>query len=93
VKDYSPVQAKTVCNQVVTRSARKDGVPVVDSVFPVAEVKAAFARLNHGPMGKVPGKIKDLIPSNQGVPLKLSSIGKEFPQKSYSGQLLCYSKR
>ena len=33
--------------------------PVIDRVFPLADVKAAFARLNQGPMGKVLVKVAD----------------------------------
>jgi NADPH2:quinone reductase len=57
VADYS-AQAATVCwKQVVERLDRLGKRPVVDSVFPFADVKQAFARLGEGPMGKVLVKV------------------------------------
>lgn len=59
VADYSATEAKAVWDRIV---AHLDGLgrrPVVDRVFPFAEVKAAFARLNQGPMGKVLVKVAD----------------------------------
>jgi len=59
VGDYSSEAAQAAWSHIV---ARLDGLgkrPVVDGVFPFAEVKAAFARLNQGPMGKVLVKISD----------------------------------
>ncbi len=57
VADYSAAEAKTVWNQIVTRLDALGKRPVVDSVFPFADVKAAFARLSQGPMGKVLVKV------------------------------------
>ena len=57
VADYSAAEAKTVWNQIVARLDALGKRPVVDSVFPFADVKAAFARLSQGPMGKVLVKV------------------------------------
>jgi NADPH2:quinone reductase len=57
VADYSAAEAKAVWNQIVTRLDALGKRPVVDSVFPFADVKAAFARLSQGPMGKVLVKV------------------------------------
>jgi NADPH2:quinone reductase len=57
VADYRPPQAKTAWNEIVTRLDSQRKRPVVDGVFPFADVKAAFARLNQGPMGKVLVKV------------------------------------
>ncbi len=53
VGDYGPAEAQTAWLEIVRRLDRIDRRPVVDAVFPFAEVKAAFARLAEGPMGKV----------------------------------------
>ena len=53
VADYSHPHAKAVWNQCVERLDKLGKRPVVDSVFEFADVKAAFARLGEGPMGKV----------------------------------------
>lgn len=53
VGDYSPAEAQTAWTEIVRRLDRADRRPVVDAVFPFTEVKAAFARLAEGPMGKV----------------------------------------
>ena len=39
--------------QIVARLDKSKNRPVVDQVFPFEDVKAAFARLAEGPMGKV----------------------------------------
>ncbi len=57
VGDYSPEAAQAAWSQIVARLNAQGKRPVVDAVFPFAEVKAAFARLNRGPMGKVLVKI------------------------------------
>lgn len=57
VGDYSPEAAQAAWSQIVGRLNALGKRPVVDAVFPFAEVKAAFARLNQGPMGKVLVKI------------------------------------
>ncbi len=53
VGDYSSEAAQAAWSQIVGRLNAMGKRPVVDSVFPFTEVKAAFARLSQGPMGKV----------------------------------------
>src|SRR5262249_41977107 len=53
VGDYSPEVAQAAWQQMVGRLDALGKRPVVDSIFPFEEVKAAFARLAQGPMGKV----------------------------------------
>ena len=53
VGDYSPSEAQTAWKEIVLRLNQIDRRPVVDAVFPFTDVKAAFARLAEGPMGKV----------------------------------------
>ena len=57
VADYSLPSAKAAWSQIVERLDARGARPVVDGVFPFAEVKAAFARLSEGPMGKVLVKV------------------------------------
>ncbi len=59
VGDYSAEAAQAAWSQIVARLDALGKRPVVDREFPFAEVKAAFARLNQGPMGKVLVKIAD----------------------------------
>jgi len=59
VADYSSDEAKASFEQIVTRLNAMGKRPVVDSVFPFADVKKAFARLAEGPMGKVLVKVPD----------------------------------
>lgn len=59
VADYSPEEAKAGWKQIVSRLDALGKRPVVDHVYPFADVKAAFARLNEGPMGKVLIKVAD----------------------------------
>jgi NADPH2:quinone reductase len=59
VADYSLPQAKAAWNEIVARLDAQGKRPVVDGVFPFADVKAAFARLSEGPMGKVLVKVGD----------------------------------
>jgi NADPH2:quinone reductase len=53
VGDYTPAEAQVAWRQVVDRLASIDARPVVDRVLPFDDVKAGFARLAEGPMGKV----------------------------------------
>jgi NADPH:quinone reductase len=53
VNDYSPPHANAVWNQIVGHLAAVGARPLIDHVFPFTDVKAAFARLSEGPMGKV----------------------------------------
>ena len=53
VGDYTPQTATEAWGAIVERLSSTGARPVIDSVHPFEEVKAAFARLNDGPMGKV----------------------------------------
>ena len=53
VADYTPEAAQAAWKQIVSRLEATHKRPVVDHVYPFDEVKAAFARLAQGPMGKV----------------------------------------
>lgn len=53
VGDYTPAAAQAAWAQIVAALARTGARPVIDRVFPFAEVPAAFAHLAAGPMGKV----------------------------------------
>jgi NADPH2:quinone reductase len=53
VSDYTPAAAQTAWKEIVERLRATGQKPVIDRVFPFADVKAAFARLAEGPMGKV----------------------------------------
>jgi NADPH2:quinone reductase len=53
VADYTPETAQTSWQEIVNRLAAIQKRPVVDGVFAFEDVKAAFARLAQGPMGKV----------------------------------------
>jgi NADPH2:quinone reductase len=57
VGDYSADGAKACWNEIVRRLDALGKRPVVDSVFSFTDVKAAFARLGKGPMGKVLVKV------------------------------------
>ena len=53
VADYTPEAAQAVWKEIVRRLDALGKRPVVDRILPFDEVKAAFARLAQGPMGKV----------------------------------------
>lgn len=53
VSDYTPDSAQATWKQIVGRLDAMGRRPVVDHIFPFSDVKAAFGRLNEGPMGKV----------------------------------------
>ena len=57
VADYTPESAQVTWKGIVERLDKLGKRPVVDSVLPFEEVKAAFARLAQGPMGKVLVKV------------------------------------
>jgi NADPH2:quinone reductase len=57
VGDYTPEAAQVAWKEIVDRLDKLGKRPVVDSVLPFEEVKAAFARLDQGPMGKVLVKV------------------------------------
>ena len=50
---YTPAEAQYDWEQIVDRLKRINMRPLVDKVFPMAEVPLAFAHLARGPMGKV----------------------------------------
>lgn len=52
VGDYAPEAARAAWDQIVGRLDALGKRPVVDGIFPFAEVKAAFGRLAQGPMGR-----------------------------------------
>jgi NADPH2:quinone reductase len=53
VADYTAEAAQATWKEMIGRLAAIGKRPVVDGVFPFEDVKAAFARLAEGPMGKV----------------------------------------
>jgi NADPH:quinone reductase len=53
VGTYTNAEAHAAWNGVLQTLARTGAKPLIDRVFPFAEVPAAFARLAEGPMGKV----------------------------------------
>ena len=53
VATYSPESAQTTWKEIVGRLDAIKKRPVIDRVFPFEDVKAAFAHLAQGPMGKV----------------------------------------
>jgi NADPH2:quinone reductase len=53
VADYTPEAAQAAWKRIVDRLDATGKRPVVDGVFRFQDVKAAFARLAQGPMGKV----------------------------------------
>jgi NADPH2:quinone reductase len=53
VGDYTPEEARAAWTQIINRLHAIGKRPVVDRVFRFEDVKAAFARLAQGPMGKV----------------------------------------
>jgi NADPH2:quinone reductase len=53
VGDYAPEAAQATWKQIVDRLDATGKRPIVDGVFRFDDVKAAFARLAQGPMGKV----------------------------------------
>jgi len=57
VADFSVPDAKSTWDEIVARLDKLGKRPVVDAVFPFTDVKAAFARLSEGPMGKVLVKV------------------------------------
>lgn len=53
VADYTPEAAQAAWKEIVRRLEAIARRPVIDTIFPFADVKPAFARLAEGPMGKV----------------------------------------
>ena len=58
VGDYTPETAQLAWKEITDRLERTGRRPVVDSIFPFEEAKAAFGRLDQGPMGKVLVKVQ-----------------------------------
>ena len=59
VGDYSSEEAQSAWKHIVQRLDATRKRPVVDGVFQIQDVKAAFARLAQGPMGKVLVRVAD----------------------------------
>lgn len=59
VGSYSAEENREAWRQVVAMLSRIHQRPLIDSVFPMRQVPAAFARLAQGPMGKVLVKVTD----------------------------------
>jgi len=59
VGDYTPESAQAVWKEIVAALAAIGAHPVVDGIFAFADVKAAFARLAEGPMGKILVNVAD----------------------------------
>ncbi len=59
IGDYSPETAQAAWKEIVRRLDETGRRPVVDRVFAFEDVKAAFARLEQGPMGKVLVRVGD----------------------------------
>ena len=57
VGDYTPETAQVDWKEIVRRLEESGKKPVVDSITPFADGKAAFANLDRGPMGKVLVKV------------------------------------
>ena len=53
VADYTPDSAQTAWKEIVRRLDGLGKRPVIDGIFPFADLKPAFGRLAQGPMGKV----------------------------------------
>jgi NADPH:quinone reductase len=50
---YANAESRAAWQQVLQLLARTGARPLVDSVFPLDQLREAFARLAQGPMGKV----------------------------------------
>jgi NADPH2:quinone reductase len=59
VSDYTPEQAQRDWKEIVRRLDAAGQKPVIDSVHSFEEIKAAFKRLDQGPMGKVLIRVAD----------------------------------
>jgi NADPH2:quinone reductase len=53
VGSYTTVESRSTWRAVLAALQRTGAKPLIDRVFPFAELPAAFARLKEGPMGKV----------------------------------------
>lgn len=59
VSDYSAAEAQAAWRGIAERLNAAGQKPVIDHIFAFEEVKAAFARLAEGPMGKVLVRVAD----------------------------------
>jgi NADPH2:quinone reductase len=64
VGDYAAAETQEVWKQIVSQLNATHRLPVVDEVFPFEEVIPAFARLAHGPLGKVLVRVSHLSESS-----------------------------
>jgi NADPH2:quinone reductase len=53
IATYTNAEAREVWENILQTLSRTNAKPLIDKVFPFAQVPAAFARLAQGPMGKV----------------------------------------
>jgi NADPH:quinone reductase len=53
VSSYTLAENRSAWQSVLALLNRSNQKPIIDSVFPLEQVPAAFARLAHGPLGKV----------------------------------------
>lgn len=53
VSDYKGEEARRVWPKIVALMGKINARPVIDAVFPMEQLKVAFAKLAHGPLGKV----------------------------------------
>ena len=61
VGSWSPQQMPEQWRQVVSLLNRSDRRPIVDQIFPFADILKAFARLAEGPIGKVMIEIAPMV--------------------------------
>jgi len=53
IATYTLEESRAAWNAVLATLAKTNAKPLIDHIFPLAEVPAAFARLAEGPLGKV----------------------------------------
>ena len=58
INSYTPEESHTAWTTVIALLAKTNARPLIDHVYPFTDVKAAFDRLQAGPMGKVLVKVK-----------------------------------
>jgi NADPH2:quinone reductase len=58
VGTYTNAESRTAWQQVLAALDRRGARPLIDRIFPIDQLPAAFARLAEGPMGKVLLKVK-----------------------------------
>jgi NADPH2:quinone reductase len=67
VGTYSREESRAAWREVVAILDRSGKRPIIDSVFPLEEVPAAFARLAAGPLGKVLVRVRDVPTAPAGT--------------------------